>query len=54
MANQNKEKPSTVKDGATLYCSNRGEASQNSKKTPGKPIETKPIGFSGKLTVSLY
>lgn len=55
MTKQNKEKPSTVNDGATLYCSNPGEASRNSKvKTPGKPIETKPIGFSGKLTVSLY
>jgi hypothetical protein len=55
MTKQNKEKPSTVNDGATLCCSNPGEASQNSKvKTPGKPIETKPIGFSGKLTVSLY
>lgn len=55
MTKQNKEKSPTVNDGATLYCSNPGEASQNNKvKTPGKPIETKPIGFSGKLTVSLY
>lgn len=55
MTKQNKEKSSTVNDGAPLYCSNPGEASRNSKvKTPGKPIEIKPIGFSGKLTVSLY